>query len=198
VRRMAKLAATIAALICVSSLRAHHSISMIDTSTPIWVKGTVVHYEIVNPHTMIALEERMGDGQVKRWTVEGPIVSRIQRMGVDENFLKDGDVIEVCGFAPKAVLARQGSYEPDGVSVPFVHGHMLVMPDGEMSPWGPYGKLENCVRPGDHVQTWLDFLNTDSIARDLWCNNYRTTVPTIAASSALVDEINRLMARPCE
>ena len=193
------MVATIAALGCVSSLRAHHSISMIDTSTPIWVKGTVVRYEIVNPHTMIELDERMGDGQVKRWSVEGPILSRIQRMGVDENFLKDGDVIEVCGFAPKAeVLARRTSIEPDGVSAPFVHGHMLVMPDGEMSPWGPYGKLENCVRPGDQLQSWLDFLNTDSIARDLWCNGYRTTVPTIAASRAFVDDINRLMGRPCE
>jgi hypothetical protein len=197
-RKIATLAATIAALVCVSSLRAHHSISMIDTSTPIWVKGTVAYYKIVNPHTMIGLEERMEDGQVKRWTVEGPILSRIQRMGVDENFLKNGDVIEICGFRPKAVASGRSAYERGGASVPFVHGHMLIMPDGAMSPWGPYGKLENCVRPDDPLQPWLDFLNTDSIARDLWCNSYRTTVPTIAASKALVDEINRRMGHPCE
>ena len=197
-KRIATVAATIAALACVSSLRAHHSISMIDTSTPVWIKGTVAYYKIVNPHTMIGLEERMEDGQVKRWTVEGPAITRIQRMGVDKNFLKNGDVIEICGFRPKAVASGRSAYEPRGESVPFVHGHMLVRPDGAMSPWGPYGKLENCVRPADQMQSWLDFLNTDWIARDLWCNPYRTAVPTIAASKALVDEINKRMAHPCE
>jgi len=58
--------------------------------------------------------------------------------------------------------------------------------------------MQNCVRPGDDIQSWVQFLNTDEFARFLWCNcPYRTTVPTIADSSALVDEINRLMVSPC-
>ena len=54
--RIATYAAAFAALACAGSLRAHHSSSMFDLSTPIWVKGTVVSYAPVNPHVMIALD----------------------------------------------------------------------------------------------------------------------------------------------
>ena len=195
-RNVATWATAFVAVTSSSVLRAHHSISVIDTSTPVWVKGTVVRYEIVNPHTMVEIEEKLGDGQVKRWTVEGPGLGRIERMGVDESFLKLGDVIEVCGFNPKKELLDRRPADA-GPLPPFTHGHMIVMPDGRMSPWGPYGKLENCVRPGDQAQSWLNFLNTNKIARDLWCNPYRTTVPTIAVSRGLVQEINDSMASPC-
>jgi hypothetical protein len=117
-------------------------------------------------------------------------------MDVDKSFLSEGDVVEVCGFVPKWVLERAAA-NPDGPPTPFIHGHLLVKADGQRSPWGSYGKMENCVRPGDETQSWVQFLNANPFARVLWCNPYRTTVPTIVASSALVDEINRLMASPC-
>jgi hypothetical protein len=194
VTRRLVFTATLAALACGGSLRAHHSISAIDTSTPVWAQGTVVRYEIVNPHTMIELEETTSDGQVKRWSVEGPALWRIERMDVDKAFVREGDVIEVCGFTPKRLL---DSANPNGPRPPFIHGHLLVKANGERSPWGSYGKMENCVRPGDETDSWVQFLNANAFARVLWCNRYRTTVPTIAASSALVDEINRVLANPC-
>jgi hypothetical protein len=194
-KRRVMLAATLAALTCGGSLRAHHSNITIDASTPVWVKGTVVRYEIVNPHTMIELEETTGDGQVKRWTVQGPPLWRIENMDVDKSFLSEGDVVEVCGFTPKRLLDPAN---PNGPRPPFIDGFLLVKANGQRSPWGSYGKMENCVRPGDDTQSWVQFLNANRFARYLWCNYpYRTTVPTIAASSALVDEINRLMASPC-
>jgi hypothetical protein len=193
-KRRVMLAATLAALTCAGALRAHHSISAIDTSTPVWVKGTVVRYEIVNPHTMFEVEETTADGQLKRWTVEGPALWRIENLDVDKSFLSEGDVVEVCGFTPKRLLDPA---DPNGPRPPFIHGQLLVKANGQMRPWGSYGKLENCVRPGDETQQWLQFLNSNAFARVLWCNPYRTAVPTIAASSALVDEINRLMASPC-
>ena len=103
-KRSVAFAATFVALTSGGSLRAHHSNISIDASTPVWVKGTVVRYEIVNPHTMIELEEATSDGQVKRWTVQGPIprrIENIERMDIDKSFLSEGDVVEVCGFTPK-------------------------------------------------------------------------------------------------
>jgi hypothetical protein len=194
VKRGVILAATVAALTCGGSLRAHHSISAIDTSTPVWVKGTIVRYEIVNPHTMVEVEETTGDGQGKRWTVEGPALFRFERMDLDKSFLSEGDVVEVCGFTPKRLL---NPANPNGPRPPFIHGQLFVKANGQRSPWGSYGKMENCVRPGDETRSWVQFLDANQFARVLWCNPYRTTVPTIAASSALVDEINRLMASPC-
>ncbi len=189
------LAATLAALACGGSVHAHHSISMIDTSTPVWVKGTIVRYEIVNPHTVIEIEETTSDGQRRRWTVEGPALHRFARQDLDESFVGEGDVIEVCGFTPKRLLDPAN---PNSPRPPYVHGHLLVKANGQRSPWGSYGKMENCVRPGDDAQSWVQFLNTNAFARVLWCNRYRTTVPTIAESSAIVDEVNRLMANPCD
>lgn len=193
-KRRILLAATAAALTYGGPLRAHHSISTIDTSTPVWVKGKVVRYEIVNPHTMVEVEETTSDGQLRRWTVEGPALWRFEKMFLDKSFLSVGDVVEVCGFTPKKLLDPA---KPNGPRPPFIHGHLLVKANGQRSPWGSYGKMENCVRPGDETHSWVQFLNTNAFARVLWCNRYRTTVPTIAESSALVDDINRLMASPC-
>lgn len=133
-RKVATGAAAIAALACAGSAPAHHSISMIDVSVPVWVKGTVVRYEPINPHAMFELEETTDDGQRRRWTIEGPFPGRLDRilslnrMGADEPFLNAGDVIEVCGFYPKGESAPSRRY---------IHGHVLVMPDGRMQSWGP-------------------------------------------------------------
>lgn len=197
-KRMETWAAALAALVCVGSLRAHHSISMFDISAPIWVKGTVVRYEPINPHAMIALDQRREDGQVQRWTVEGPSLNRIGRMGIDEHFLKAGDVIEVCGFAFKEeVLAQRSASDTGRSPLPALHGHVLVMPDGRMRSWGPYGKLDNCIRPGDQTRSWADFLNTDSLARENWCRSRTFVNVASLASKAFVDEIDGLMANPC-
>jgi hypothetical protein len=190
-RKTVTWAVSIAALACAGPLRAHHSISTIDISTPIWVKGTVVRYEVKNPHTLIELDETRADAQVERWTVEGPVIGRLNRYGLDSDFLKAGDVIEVCGFAPKHNAEK--SWPPPR----FVHGHLLLLANGQMQLWGPYGKLDNCVRPSDPTQAWLDFL-TNPMARQIWCNDYTAAVPlSAAASRARVDEINGRMANPC-
>jgi hypothetical protein len=66
-----------------------------------------------------------------------------------------------------------------------------------MQPWGPYGKLDNCVRPNDTAQTWVDFLNTVPIAGELWCRGMiYASVPSVAPK-ALVEEVNRRMKYPC-
>lgn len=195
-RRGVISAAAVAALVCAGPLGAHHSISTVDLTAPVWVKGTVVRYEIGNPHTMIELDVTSADGQVVRWTMDGPIPGRAQRMGVDGSLLSRGDVIEACGFHYKSQVSAHA--ETGAPLPPFMHAHLLVLPDGRMQPWGPYGKLNNCVRPTDKVQSWLDLLNNDAIARDLWCQPPRTNVPTVAAAKPLGDEIDRRLAAPCQ
>lgn len=194
--RMATSLVAFATLACAGPVAAHHSISTVDITTPIWVKGTVVRYEIGNPHTMIELDEKTADGQTVRWTLEGPYPGRIQRMHVDGTLLKPGDVIEVCGFHYKS--QRLAHAETGAPVPPSMHAQLLVMPDGRMQPWGPYGKLNNCVRPADDSQSWVDFLNNDAIARNIWCDRTRTSVPTVAAAKPLAEEIERRLAVPCQ
>jgi len=194
--KLATWVVAITALACVASARAHHSVGMFDLATPIWIKGSVVRYDPVNPHALFALDVRKDDGQVQQWTVEGPSLNGLRRRGVPVDFLKVGDVIEVCGFPFKEdVLDRVA--DARRVSQPFMHGHVLVMPDGGMRNWGSYGRLDNCVRPGDETQAWLNFLNNDPGARERWCTSRRFPIAPFAPP-ALVGEINRLMASPCE
>ena len=187
-------AVTIVALTIAVPLQAHHSISMFDISKPIWVKGTVVSYVPANPHVLIALDEEKPNGQPQRWIVDGPTLARLGRMNLPAEFLRAGDVIEVCGFPFKQeVLARS-----DGAQRPSVHGQVLVMPDGHMQPWGPYGKIENCVRPNDRTEPWLEFLNTYPMARQYWCDGRTYVKVATVASPAFIDETNRRLATPCE
>jgi hypothetical protein len=195
--KIARRALAITVLASVGSLQAHHSISMFDLQKSIWLKGTVVKYEPVNPHVVLTLEQKTDDGQVARWIVEGPNLVRLQRMAVGKDFLKAGDAIEVCGFPFRKEFVQASSANTGGSTRPALHAHMLVMPDGHMRLFGPYGKLDNCVRPHDTVQSWVDFLNTDPLARQAWCVRNFGTVPS-TAPKGFVDEVNRVMAHPCD
>ena len=189
--RIATCAAVAAALACAGQLNAHHSISTIDITTPVWIKGTVVEYVPGNPHAMIELDVRGADGEVQQWAIEGPFPGRLERYHLARDFLKAGDMVEVCGFVPKPNAGR--SWPPPR----FIHSELLLMPGGQMQLWGPYGKLDNCVRPNDSKERWVEFLS-NPMARDLWCNNYVATFAlSPLASKPLVDEINGELTPPC-
>lgn len=189
------LLSAIVAVACAGSARAHHSISMIDTTVTVWVKGEVVSYEPVAPHAMFRLEATNEDGQVVSWTIEGPFPGRLERIlslnrvDQDRALLQVGDQIEVCGFYPKGERAADHRY---------IHGHVLVMPDGHMQSWGPYGKMDNCVRVKDQSETWRAFLDSDPLARELWCGQRSSGGVGSSADEAVSDEISRTIANPCE
>jgi hypothetical protein len=194
-----KSVGVLAALACAGALHAHHSVSMFDISTPVWLKATFTGFDRVNPHSIIHLEETTADGQIRSWSIEGQPAAQLDRRAIEADFLQPGDVIEVCGFALKEEYRSVRSpqigrgYPPD-----FLHGHMLVMPDGTMKAWGSYGKLMNCIRPGDRVQTWIDFVNGDPRAWQLWCGGRGfTLVPTIAPPEFVAD-VDRGLDQPCD
>jgi hypothetical protein len=193
----ATLAAAMAALACAGIASAHHSQMMFDISTPVWVKGTVVRYQPIDPHALVTLDETTADGQVKRWLMEGPTAARLKRMGAGPDFLKAGDVIEVCGFAWKKEFSSRVPPAAIDTSYPSIHAHMLVMPDGRMRLFGPYGKLDNCIRPGDSTESWAEFLNRDPEARDRWCRGLNNVNVPSLPPKAFVDEVNKRIAQPC-
>ena len=145
----------IAALAWSVTLAAHHSLVQFDTTTPGWVKGTVVRFDRVTPHARIYLDQTREGGQTQRWAVDGPPANNLARMGIDQDFLKAGDVIEVCGFPLKEEVASQratpqSSSAPNVLSGRPLSGHLLVMPDGKRRFWSDYGVLEKCLLPGEN------------------------------------------------
>jgi len=56
--------AAIVALASAGLVDAHHTGFMYDLE-PIWIEGTVIRFERVNPHSVITLEEQGEDGRVR-------------------------------------------------------------------------------------------------------------------------------------
>jgi hypothetical protein len=202
--RPVELAAVLAALGLAGSVDAHHSNSMFDVSMPIWVRGTVVRYEPIAPHAIIYLEETTADGQVQRWRIEGPWPTRLgwilENNGIVDgrDFFMPGDVIEVCGFDFRAEVKAQRDPNAPVPEGKFAHGQMVVMPDGHRQSWGGYGKIDNCVRPDDSIETWVDFLNADPLARNIWCGNINNRSAAAIAPREFVDAVSREIDRPCD
>ena len=200
---------TIIAAIAITTLAAsgmalsHHSISTIDISSPVWVKGTVVRYRPGSPHALLELQAQAADGKTQHWLMEGPFPGRMARIialhgGSLEAYLKPGDAVEVCGFRPRSSYSVQRSYGEVTIDrAHFIHAQLLLMPDGQMRAWGPYGKLDNCVRARDTAQAWQQFLNRDVLARELWCSGLRYTQTPSVAPKTFVEDVNRGLAAPC-
>src|SRR5262245_23361970 len=100
-RMMAGWLAALVTLTSAESLLAHHSLASFDTTNAVRVKGTIVQFHQINPHSIIFLDEHATDGQTRRWAIEGPSIQLLNRKGVAKDVLKAGDVVEVCGYLPK-------------------------------------------------------------------------------------------------
>jgi len=152
---MKKIMATWTALVLLASagsVLAHHSLSQFDTHTPITVKGVVVRFERVNPHSWIFVDEKLQNGQTRRWAVEGPAIHQLSRMGFAGNDLfQIGEPIEVCGYALKEGIEQNRTINTEPISLSLkdkmpktitgrvLNAEMLLLPDGQKKPWGDYG-----------------------------------------------------------
>jgi Family of unknown function (DUF6152) len=137
------------ALVPAGSLLAHHSLGNFDTTKAVRVKGTVVEFHQINPHSFIFLNQTDTDGVSRRWAVEGPSILQLRRRGIASDVLKPGDVVEVCGYAPKEAIVWQIARADTNAASPsgrLINGETLVMPDGTEQSWGDYG-VHKCFEP---------------------------------------------------
>ena len=76
----------------------------------------------------------------------------------------------------------------------------MVTPDGEKRLWNPHGIISGCIRSSDDQrQSWLDVLNSNPMVRQAWCEQRGYThVLSTASLKEFVEEINRLIDKPCE
>ncbi len=214
---MAAGLAGLAALACASSVQAHHSHLLYQT-TPIWISGTVTRFELKNPHAITTLEGRSENGQLLVWTVEGPSQTGLNRRGGGDEYLPQvGDTLEVCAYPYRpaeeiasdsrlpswrldaSVRGRLESSTTEGSSPRLILGHMLVTTGGAMRVWEPYGLISECMRSSnDERQSWIELLNANPEARKFWCDQRgRAAVQSNASLKGFVDETNGLLADPC-
>ena len=85
-------------LLAVGSAYAHHDFAStyVESGTT-QIEGTLVQFDLKNPHSFIEIETKDDKGQVVKWSVEWAAASDLQSQGVTARTLKYGDVFTVTG-----------------------------------------------------------------------------------------------------
>ena len=104
---------------------AHHSFAMFDTEHQIEISGTVREFRFVNPHTILIVDVKGEDSNIKRWTLESGAPGLQAREGMTANGLKPGDEV-VVRISPLHSGAEGGSYQLPQIK--FKDGRPVVAP----------------------------------------------------------------------
>jgi len=81
---------------------AHHAFAAeFDQNTPVTLKGTMLKWEAVNPHSWFHIEVKGPDGKTVEWMVEGGSPNTLIRFGVTKNSIKPGTALTVEGYQAK-------------------------------------------------------------------------------------------------
>lgn len=140
----------LAVLISAGSLAGHHALTNYDTTTAVRVKGVVVQFQQINPHSFLFIDGVGPDGQPRRWALEGPSVLQLTRRSYGVETLKPGATVEVCGYLPKETITWQIANPDKGeasIAGRLLNAEVLLMPDGKQQSWGDYG-VHKCFGPG--------------------------------------------------
>ena len=77
-----------------SQAQAHHSSAMFDRTKTYVLKGTLIEYQFMAPHSWISLMAvKDGKGKSVRWDLEGGSAGRMRAQGITPDRLKPGDKI---------------------------------------------------------------------------------------------------------
>ena len=89
-------------LLAATSVWAHHAFSAeFDIDKPLELRGTLVKWEMINPHSWFHLGVTEADGTVVTWLVEGGSPNELIRQGVTMNTVPIGAELIVEGYQAK-------------------------------------------------------------------------------------------------
>jgi hypothetical protein len=82
-------------------LWAHHGSADYEKDQQVTIKGTVVDYQLINPHMQIVIRTTPEGREPVDWKVESVALNMMVRMGWKPDSLKPGDLVTVTGRAGK-------------------------------------------------------------------------------------------------
>jgi hypothetical protein len=89
------------ALVCTTTVSAHHSGAMFDSSKMVRFEGTVEEWEWANPHSFLYLMIKGPDGQEKRYQFETGSPNTMFRNGWRHDSFKLGDRVGIYAYPLK-------------------------------------------------------------------------------------------------
>jgi len=91
-------------------LQAHHSFGgTYDVDKQIVVKGKMAQVTLRSPHSFLYVEAEDDKGEAQRWVIEGAGAAQFSAQGVNKDFFKVGDPVEVVvnpSRSPNSTRAR--------------------------------------------------------------------------------------------
>jgi hypothetical protein len=105
------------------SIRAHHAFAAeFDANKPLKLRGKLVKWLVINPHSWFQLEVTGKDGKVETWMIEGGSPNQLIRLGVTQRSVPIGGELIV-----DAYQAKDGTNKAVGKSFTLPDGKSLFL-----------------------------------------------------------------------
>jgi hypothetical protein len=100
--KLAAIAVGVSVLLGAAQAWAHHAFAAeFDVNKPLTLKGSLVKWDMVNPHSWFHLNVKDKDGKVTEWLVEGGSPNQLIRLGVTKNTVPVGTELVIEGYQAK-------------------------------------------------------------------------------------------------
>ncbi len=121
--RLAIVVTGLLLLLAAAPVWAHHAFSSeFDVNQPLTLRGTLVLWEMINPHSWFQFDVKGRDGSVERWMVEGGSPNQLIREGVTKHTVPIGTELVVEGYR-----AKDGTNKAVGRNFAFPDGRRLFL-----------------------------------------------------------------------